>query len=94
MKTKMILITTMAVILGGGMMLFTPRNLSAQTNGVNSTSPKILYYACPMHPSIKSDKPGRCPECQMELQPVYDGAKTTNAPLAIVSGCCSSGGCR
>ncbi len=47
---------------------------------------KILYYTCPMHPSVKSDKPGACPNCNMDLQPVYaeDAAKsadrTNNAP--------------
>jgi len=26
---------------------------------------KILYYTCSMHPHVKSDKPGTCPECGM-----------------------------
>lgn len=25
-------------------------------------------YTCPMHPGIKSDKPGKCPECSMNLE--------------------------
>lgn len=24
-------------------------------------------YTCTMHPEIKSDKPGKCPKCGMEL---------------------------
>lgn len=28
------------------------------------------YYTCPMHPEIKRDKPGMCPECGMALVPV------------------------
>lgn len=27
-------------------------------------------YTCPMHPEIKSDKPGECPTCGMELEKV------------------------
>lgn len=25
-------------------------------------------YQCPMHPDVRSDKPGRCPRCGMQLQ--------------------------
>lgn len=31
----------------------------------------ILYWTCGMHPSVKSDKPGNCPLCNMALIPVY-----------------------
>lgn len=36
---------------------------------------KVLYYQSAMHPWIKSDKPGRCTICGMELTPVYEGDK-------------------
>lgn len=32
---------------------------------------KILYYRDPMHPSYTSDRPGKAPDCGMELEPVY-----------------------
>ena len=56
-----------------------------------------VYY-CPMHPSVKADKPGDCPICGMHLVPVYEASKDTNAPLAVAEknasammpGCCSS----
>src|ERR1043165_9912423 len=38
-----------------------------------SAGRKILYYQSAMHPWIKSDKPGRCTICGMELTPVYEG---------------------
>jgi Cu(I)/Ag(I) efflux system membrane fusion protein len=41
---------------------------------------KILYYQSPMHPWIKSDKPGNCTICGMKLMPVYEGE--TGAPVA------------
>ena len=32
-----------------------------------STSTTAAVYRCPMHPQIVSDRPGRCPICNMEL---------------------------
>ena len=26
-----------------------------------------MTYTCPMHPEVKSDKPGKCPKCGMDL---------------------------
>jgi hypothetical protein len=43
-------------------------------------SPKPLYYTCPMHPSVHADKPGSCPICGMNLEPVYVEAGVTNHP--------------
>lgn len=34
---------------------------------------KIKFYQSPMHPWIKSDKPGKCTICGMNLSPVYEG---------------------
>lgn len=48
----------------------------ASTPGASSASErKVLFYQSAMHPWIKSDKPGRCTICGMELTPVYEGDK-------------------
>jgi hypothetical protein len=31
--------------------------------------PKATLHVCPMHPEVKSDKPGTCPKCGMALKP-------------------------
>jgi hypothetical protein len=31
---------------------------------------KAAVYKCPMHPNVTSDKPGKCPECGMNLEKV------------------------
>jgi len=71
------MIAALAVILASGGVWFMPHRLLAQTNAP-SANRKILYYTCPMHPSIKSDKPGTCPLCGMELQAVYQNDAGTN----------------
>lgn len=43
-----------------------------------SSTRKVLFYQSPMHPWIKSDKPGNCTICGMKLVPVYEG----DAPMA------------
>ena len=100
MKTKTLIIIALAV-LGGGAMWIAPHNLLAADTATSGH--KVLYYTCPMHPSVKSDKPGDCSICGMALQPVYaDNAGTntppaaagTNRPMAMMPGCCSPGGCR
>src|SRR5215831_17367886 len=99
---KKTLIIALAAIVGGGLLWIAPDRLSAADT--TSAGQKILYYTCPMHPSVKSDKPGDCPVCGMHLVPVYagPGGGGTNAPPAVTntntslmtgSGCCGSGGC-
>lgn len=37
-----------------------------------SSDKKVTSYACPMHPRVTSRRPGRCPECGMDLRPVEE----------------------
>jgi hypothetical protein len=34
---------------------------------------KVLFYQDSMHPWVKSDQPGRCTICAMDLTPIYEG---------------------
>lgn len=79
MKAKIILLCaiTAAIAATGGW--FAARKFSA-AHSHEPASPagsgrKILYYQSAMHPWIKSDKPGRCTICGMELSPVFEGDK-------------------
>ena len=35
---------------------------------------RVGAYTCPMHPEVRSDRPGSCPKCGMALEPVLPGA--------------------
>ena len=43
---------------------------------------RIIYWVDPMHPGYKSDRPGKAPDCGMELEPVY--ADATASPVAAL----------
>ncbi|HHT9107960.1 MAG TPA: efflux RND transporter periplasmic adaptor subunit [Candidatus Wunengus sp. YC63] len=46
---------------------------------------KILYWTCGMHPSVKMDKPGKCPICAMDLIPVYEkGAGAEEGAMSTI----------
>src|SRR3989344_7005427 len=36
-----------------------------------------VVYTCPMHPEIKQDRPGMCPECGMNLVPLKQKPKSS-----------------
>lgn len=49
-------------------------------NGVR----RPLFYQSPMHPWVKSDAPGKCTVCGMDLVPIYDRAAGSGAAAASV----------
>jgi membrane fusion protein, copper/silver efflux system len=49
-------------------------------------APSQEYYTCPMHPSVRSDKPGACPVCHMSLvkvSPEQQREDSLNAGLSV-----------
>jgi len=49
------------------------------------TARKIKFYQSPMHPWIKSDKPGKCTICGMTLAPVYEGEAGIATSAAMIT---------
>jgi Cu(I)/Ag(I) efflux system membrane fusion protein len=46
---------------------------------------KIAFYQSPMHPWIKSDKPGNCTICGMKLTPVFEGEKGFETDANVIT---------
>jgi hypothetical protein len=59
--------------------------LASSQRAVAADDQKVLYYSCPMHPSVRSDKPGNCPQCGMELQAVYGSDSVTNDAASLMT---------
>ena len=70
MKKLLLALVVVAAALAGGYFLGLQRE--AGRSGANQAKPEreILYWAAPMDPSFKSDKPGKSP-MGMDLVPVY-----------------------
>jgi membrane fusion protein, copper/silver efflux system len=72
---KFLLIVLVAAAAGLGGWFFAKRSTSSPDAKPASGERKVAFYQSPMHPWIKSDKPGNCTICGMKLMPVYEGEK-------------------
>jgi Cu(I)/Ag(I) efflux system membrane fusion protein len=52
-----------------------PKSAQDASSGGEATA----GFSCPMHPSVQSATPGRCPICKMPLEPVDGGAPDASA---------------
>lgn len=72
MKTFLTLLIAIALTAGGW---WAGAHRSAPSTSTASAARRLLYYQSPMHPWVKSDKPGQCTVCGMTLVPVYEGGE-------------------
>jgi len=81
MKTAAVSIVLIGA-LGAGFLAGAWYNQRESVSAASLRARRILYYVDPMHPAYKSEKPGRAPDCGMELEPVYaDGGAAPHAAL-------------
>src|SRR6185503_7745082 len=87
MKAKTIFLIVIVAALAGAGGWFAARHLPKHDTAPTKSSGgrKILYYQSAMHPWIKSDKPGRCTICGMQLSPVYEGESGFQAAEGLVT---------
>jgi len=90
----------LAILFGGRVAAFrshkaSPTDMSQNDMNGMGTQPaarKVLYWYDPMHPAYKASKPGKAPDCGMDLVPKYadgsasapkqDSGQQTQAPAA------------
>jgi Cu(I)/Ag(I) efflux system membrane fusion protein len=75
LKSFLIILFVVAAA-GGGWIAGRKSNTLAAAGG-SSPERKVLFYQSPMHPWIKSDKPGKCTVCGMQLVPIYEGGESS-----------------
>jgi membrane protease subunit (stomatin/prohibitin family) len=89
MKTK--IFTTIVALLFCGTVVFaqdTTKLVKKQMMKTNMEMQKdSVYYTCTMHPNVKLDKPGKCPECGMDL--VKKTVQATNKSEGLTSYTCT-----
>lgn len=73
MKKILFILLPLAIAIPATWFIARTMPISGPPSPVGSEVRKTLYYQSAMHPWIKSDKPGRCTICAMELTPVYEG---------------------
>ena len=74
MKTFLTILIT-ALLAAGATWFTLEKTARSSAQPPPAAERKPLFYQSAMHPWIKSDKPGRCTICGMELTPVYEGEK-------------------
>lgn len=84
MKSKVI-ITVLALTAGvfiGWLLFHSPHNKTG-TGQITEQSAENTIWTCSMHPQIRSDHPGKCPICGMDLIPLKTGNTVMVDPDAI-----------
>jgi membrane fusion protein, copper/silver efflux system len=84
MKTSFTILLILAALFGGWWFGRYGQPHNAGAHGATGGR-KVAFYQSPMHPWIKSDQPGRCTICGMELSPVYEGDAGFSTDANVVS---------
>ncbi len=80
-------LAVLAIAIGEGVILVRQWLQAPVAAPVASFDRKVLYWQDPMHPAYKSDKPGKAPDCGMDLVPIYEeagAAKTAGGERKIL----------
>jgi len=79
-----LLMTTAWVRMYGGRSA--PRGPDSAPSGTPVSAAKKDLYFCPMHPGMRSDRPGDCPICGMRMVPVAEETAPPGSPPGPAAG--------
>ena len=85
MKSKFTLILVVTALAGTAGFFVGGKFGSPQKPSATASIRKVKFYQSPMHPWIKSDQPGKCTICGMDLVPVYEGDAGFEAKGGLVT---------
>jgi Cu(I)/Ag(I) efflux system membrane fusion protein len=85
MKLKTFLIIVIVAALAGAAGWYAGHRSLSHSHAPSGNGRKVLFYQSSMHPWIKSDKPGKCTICGMDLVPVYEGEKGFDVAEGLVT---------
>jgi len=87
MKTKFVVTMLFVAVLAGAGGWWASRHLGHEHGPApaDSGSRKIRFYQCSMHPQVKSDQPGKCTICGMQLSPIFEGQTELNENLVTLT---------
>lgn len=77
-KRTLILVTGILLSSGISYWLWKQADLTQSRHVSNENNKKKNLYFCPMHPNIKSDHPGQCSVCGMDLVLAQEDEKSTS----------------
>jgi Cu(I)/Ag(I) efflux system membrane fusion protein len=80
-KTFVLIVIVAAIAAAGGW--FAAQHQHRPAGAAAASDGKI--YSCSMHPQIRSNKPGKCPICGMELAPIGTGQAPSDGSIMLSS---------
>src|SRR6185503_4623393 len=85
MKARIFLLIVLVAAVAGAAGWFAAKRQSSTVQKQDDGGRKVLFYQSAMHPWIKSDQPGKCTICGMNLVPVYEGEKGIDVGEGLVT---------